>query len=153
MRDIVRPVTTLGADETARRCRAAWAYAALDQSDLAARAGIHKDRLRRLIARSHPDRASIEEMRAIANVTGVPSDFMEHGWDTTRWHPPDALADDLAQLHATLRLLQREIDADVGGLQAAMIEVRQRLGMPWRPEARPIPITGSDRERSSHTAT
>jgi hypothetical protein len=145
MRATVSRVTDLTADETARRCRAAWAYAALDQSDLAARAGIHKDRFRRLIARSSPDRASIEEMRAIANITGVPDDFMEHGWDITRWQSPDTLAGELAGLRDTVHLLQQEIDADVGALQAAMIEVRQQLGMQWRPEARPAPLTRAER--------
>lgn len=153
MRDNVHRVTYVATDETARRCRAAWAYAALDQAELATRAGIHKDRFRRLIARSHPDRASLEEMRAIAKVTGVPSDFMEHGWDTARWQPPGALADEFARLRDTVRLLQQETDADLGALQAAIIEVRQHLGMPWRPEARPAPLTESDRERTGHTAT
>jgi hypothetical protein len=138
-------VAELTADETARRCRAAWAYAALDQSELAAQAGIHRDRFRRLIARSSPDRASIEEMRAIANITGVPDDFMEHGWDITRWQSSNVLADELAQLRDTVRLLQQEIDADVGALQAAMIEVRQQLGMQWRPEVRPVPLPQADR--------
>jgi hypothetical protein len=138
-------VSELTADESARRCRAAWAYAALDQSDLAAQAGIHKDRFRRLIARSNPDRASIEEMRAIASVTGVPGDFMEHGWDVTQWRSPDTLAGQLERLTDAVHLIQQELDADVGALQAAMIEVRERLGMPWRPEARSTPITAADR--------
>jgi hypothetical protein len=137
-------VSDLSAEETARRCRAAWAYTALGQSELAARAGIHKDRFRRLIARSNPDRASIEEMRAIASVTDIPGDFMEHGWDITRWRSPDMLASQLAQLSDTVRALEQELDADVGALQAAMIEVREHLGMPWRPRARATPITTAD---------
>jgi len=136
MRDTVGPVSDLSAEETARRCRAAWAYAALGQSELAARAGIHRDRFRRLIARSNPDRASIEEMRAIASATDVPGDFMEHGWDITRWRSPDTLTGQVAQLSDTVHSLQQELDADVGALQAAMIEVREHLGMPWRPGAR-----------------
>lgn len=137
-------MSDLSAEETARRCRAAWAYAALDQSELAERAGIHKDRLRRLIARSNPDRASIEEMRAIASVTNVPGDFMEHGWDTTRWRSPDNLAGQLERLADAVHLLQQELDADVGALQAAMIEVRNHLGMPWRPGTRSAPMTTAD---------
>jgi hypothetical protein len=145
MRDTVSPVSDLTADESARRCRAAWAYAALDQSELAARAEIHKDRFRRLIARSNPDRASIEEMRAIASATNVPGDFMEHGWDITRWQSPDTVAHRLEQLADAVDRLQQELDADVGALQAAMIEVRQRLGMPWRPDASSEPMTTADR--------
>jgi hypothetical protein len=137
-------VSDLSAEETARRCRAAWAYAALDQSELAAQAGIHKDRFRRLIARSNPDRASIEEMRAIASVTDVPGDFMEHGWDITRWRSPDTLAGQLERLTDAVHVLQQEMDADVGALQAAMIEVREHLGMPWRPGARSAPVRTVD---------
>jgi hypothetical protein len=137
-------VTDLTAEETAKRCRAAWAYAALGQSELAAQAGIHKDRFRRLIARSNPDRASIEELRAIANVTNVPADFMEHGWDITRWRSPDIHASQLERLADAVRLLQQELDVDVGALQAAMIEVRDHLGMPWRPGERSAPMTTAD---------
>lgn len=144
MRATVWSVSDLAADESARRCRAAWAYAALDQSELATRAGIHKDRFRRLIARSNPDRASLEEMRAIANVTNVPLDFMEHGWDITLWRSPDTLASQLERLADAVHLLQKELDADVGALQAAMIEVRERLGMPWRPNTRSAPMTTAD---------
>jgi hypothetical protein len=137
-------VTDLTAEETAKRCRAAWAYAALGQSELAAQAGIHKDRFRRLIARSNPDRASIEELRAIASVTNVPADFMEHGWDIARWRSAETHASQLERLADAVRLLQQELDADVGALQAAMIEVREHLGMPWRPGERSAPMTTAD---------
>jgi hypothetical protein len=66
--------------ETAKRVRAAIAYSGLEHADVIERTGIKRPTLRRMVARTDPRAASLEEMRAIADVCGVPRAFMEEGF-------------------------------------------------------------------------
>jgi transcriptional regulator with XRE-family HTH domain len=59
------PLTT---KETSRRARAAWAYAAIDQKELAARTGIGHDRITRILSRNPLVQATDDELRKIAEV-------------------------------------------------------------------------------------
>jgi transcriptional regulator with XRE-family HTH domain len=65
----------------APRIRAARAYARLTQQELAAQLGVDVQTVKRREKGSHPPRRA--ELLAIAEVTGVPAEFLEHGFSTS----------------------------------------------------------------------
>lgn len=101
---------TLGAVDASTatpRARAAWAYSRLKQPELAAKAGIHKDRLRAILAESNAKDVKLEELYAIADATDVPRDFMASGW-ATEDERVARLEDAQRQLEARLVVLEAE---------------------------------------------
>lgn len=76
----------------------------MDQNELAKRAGIHRDRLKAIVARTKPKLATLDELIALATVVGVPERFALEGFA--------AFPDDegrIAKLEAQLRVLSRRL--------------------------------------------
>lgn len=70
--------------EVARRTRAALAYAGLEQTDVIERAGISSATLARIVSKTKPRGASIEELWQIADACQIPRRFMEDGFEPLR---------------------------------------------------------------------
>jgi transcriptional regulator with XRE-family HTH domain len=71
-----------GALERARIARAIWGYTLKDQETLATDSGVSYTRLRAILARSNPDEATLDELLALADASGVPPDFALNGFFT-----------------------------------------------------------------------
>jgi hypothetical protein len=91
----------IAASETARRARAAIAYSGLEQGEVIERTGIRLPTLRRIVARTDPRAASLEELYAIADACGVPRLFMEEGFGPMATRSP-SLEDRISELDRRL---------------------------------------------------
>ena len=76
-------------NEVARRTRAALAYANLDVKRSPEVTGISYATMQRIVSPTSPRGASLEQLWAIADATGVPRAFMEHGFETMSDRPAD----------------------------------------------------------------
>jgi transcriptional regulator with XRE-family HTH domain len=69
------------AHAAAARARAAMAYSGLEISEISELTGITVGTLRNIRSNTRPRGGRLERLFAIADATGVPREFMEHGWD------------------------------------------------------------------------
>lgn len=105
----------LTAQATSRRVRAIWAYSLLSQDRLADDAGIHRARLRAILARTNPKQASPQELLALAHVVeDVPLSFAAVGFDSD----PEA---EVAQLWTEVARLRTAIAELAAGLPAGSV--------------------------------
>lgn len=111
-RSTVRDVKLIPAEETARRARAAIGYSGKEHEPIRAQTGISEATWKRLVAKTNPSAATIEQLWAIADACGVPRRFMEEGF-----RPLEADADE------RLAAIERRLDADA----AASAEMRRQL--------------------------
>lgn len=117
--------------DVARRARAALAYANIDVKSSPQHTGISYATMQRIVSPTAPRGAKLEELWAIADATGVPRNFMEHGFEGLTQAGEDTAA---ARLEA-LEEEQRQIRDQLAELVKATRRTTRALLADGDPEA------------------
>lgn len=104
------------AEETSRRARAAIAYAGEEQDAIQPRTGISPSTFRRIVAKTNPRAAGLDELYAIADACGVPRRFMVEGMTPLE-------VDERAELAAALN----RVDALEAKQAADQVEMQKQI--------------------------
>jgi uncharacterized small protein (DUF1192 family) len=92
------------------RARAAWAFSLLNQDELAERAGIHHDTLRKMLGRKPTEKSwPLEDLYKIADACAVPRAFMDDGFSRLETNPVEELRGELSALRDRVDELQAEV--------------------------------------------